>query len=62
MRVSINWLKEYTDIKLSTDDLVKKIGSQLGAVEEVIDLSKMYQGIRVVRVVECSKHSTTALS
>ena len=57
MRVSINWLKEYTDIKLSTDDLVKKIGSQLGAVEEVIDLSKMYQGIRVVRVVECSKHS-----
>jgi hypothetical protein len=33
------------------DDLVEKIGAQLGAVEEVIDLGKRYEGIVVVKVV-----------
>lgn len=47
---------EFTDIKLSVDELVTKIGAQLGAVEEVIDLGKKYQGIVVARVVKCHKH------
>jgi len=38
------------------DDLVEKIGAQLGAVEEVIDLGKHYEGIVVVKVVSCEKH------
>ncbi|HET9850598.1 MAG TPA: phenylalanine--tRNA ligase subunit beta [Candidatus Saccharimonadales bacterium] len=36
--------------------LVEKIGAQLGAVEEVINLGERYQGIVVAKVVECVKH------
>ncbi len=56
MKVSLNWLKQFTDVDMSVDELVEKIGSQLGAVEEVIDLGKKYQGIIIARVVECVKH------
>lgn len=38
------------------DDLVEKINTQLGGVDEVIDLGKKYEGILVVKVVECIKH------
>ncbi|HSX24216.1 MAG TPA: phenylalanine--tRNA ligase subunit beta [Candidatus Saccharimonadales bacterium] len=38
------------------EKLVEKIGAQLGAVEEVKDLSKKYQGIIIVKVVSCVKH------
>jgi len=56
MKVSVNWLKEYTDIDISLDELVKKIGAQLGAVEEVIDLNVQYKGAVIVKVVSCEKH------
>jgi phenylalanyl-tRNA synthetase beta chain len=56
MKISVNWLKQFTDIDLSVDELVAKIGAQLGAVEEVIDLGKKYQGIIVAKVVSCEKH------
>src|SRR5690606_12356020 len=56
MKISVNWLKQFTDIELSVDELVKKIGAQLGAVEEVIDLGQKYQGIIVAKVVSCEKH------
>lgn len=38
------------------DDLVEKINTQLGGVDEVIDLGKKYQGVFAVKVVECVKH------
>jgi phenylalanyl-tRNA synthetase beta chain len=38
------------------DTLVEKIGAQLGAVEEVIDLGKKYQGVVVAKIVKCVKH------
>lgn len=57
MKISVNWLREFTDIKLSIDELVKKIGAQLGEVEEVVSLGERYEGIVVVKVVECEKHS-----
>ncbi len=56
MKVSLNWVKELTDVKLTVDELVEKIGVQLGAVEEVIDLGKKYEGIVVAKVVACEKH------
>lgn len=56
MKVSVNWLRQFTDINVSVDELVAKIGAQLGAVEEVIDLGKKYQGIIIAKVVECEKH------
>lgn len=37
-------------------DLLQKIGGQLGAIEEVIELGKKYDNIVVVRVVSCKKH------
>ncbi len=56
MKVSVNWLKQFTDIEVSIDELVTKIGSQLGAVDEVVDLGRKYQGIVVAKVVSCEKH------
>ncbi len=56
MKVSLNWIKEYADVTLPVDELVQKIGAQLGAVDEVIDLGKKYQGIVIAKVVSCQKH------
>lgn len=56
MKISVNWLKQFTDVDIPIDMLVTKIGAQLGAVEEVVDLSKKYQGIIVAKVVSCEKH------
>ncbi len=38
------------------DELVEKVNTQLGGVDEVIDLGKKYKGILVANVVECIKH------
>lgn len=55
MKVSLNTIKQYVDFDLpSVDELVVKINKQLGGVEEVIDLAKKYEGIVVVRVVQCA--------
>lgn len=56
MKVSLNWIKQFTDVTISTDELVRKIGEQLGAVEEVEHLKDKYQGIYIVKVVEVKKH------
>lgn len=56
MKVSLNWVKQFTEVNISVDELVTKIGAQLGAVEEVTDLGKKYQGVLVAKVVSCQKH------
>ena len=56
MKVSVNWIKEYTIFNLSDDELVKKIGAQLGEVEDVVNLGEVYKGIYIVEVVECVPH------
>ncbi|MBX4201897.1 phenylalanine--tRNA ligase subunit beta, partial [Candidatus Saccharibacteria bacterium] len=38
------------------DELVKKIGEQLGAVEEVINIGERYKGIVIVKVISAEKH------
>src|SRR5688572_26194781 len=38
------------------NELVRVIGAQLGAVEEVIAFGEKFAGALVVRVVECSEH------
>jgi phenylalanyl-tRNA synthetase beta chain len=55
MIISVNWLKKFTDIDVSIDELATLIGSRLVEIEEVIDLGKKYQGIIVAKVVECAK-------
>jgi len=56
MKVSLNWVKEFTKVELPVDQLVEKIGAQLGAIEDVEDLSKKYQGIVIAKVVSSVKH------
>jgi len=56
MRVSLNTIKQFTNVDLTLDELVAKINAQLGKVEEVIDLSKRYEGATIVKVVECNDH------
>jgi phenylalanyl-tRNA synthetase beta chain len=57
MKVSLNTVKQYIDFELPpVDELVARINSQLGGVEEVIDLSAKYKGATIVKVVECEKH------
>ena len=64
MKVSLNWIK-FVNNKYGcaadpapdgVDALVERIGAQLGAVEEVVDLGKKYKGIVVVKVVSSQKH------
>ncbi len=56
MKISLNWVEQFTDIDLPVSELVAKIGAQLGAVEEVVDLGKKYQHIVIAEVVSCAKH------
>ncbi len=56
MKISVNWIKQFTDINGTVDELVERIGKQLGEVERVIDLGERYQGVVVAKVVTCEKH------
>lgn len=64
MKVSLNWVRFINEqygcaadpAPDGVDKLVEKIGAQLGAVEEVVDLGKKYKGIVVVEVVSSQKH------
>ncbi|HSD56245.1 MAG TPA: phenylalanine--tRNA ligase subunit beta [Candidatus Saccharimonadales bacterium] len=38
------------------DDIVTKIGAQLGAVEEIIDFGKRFEGVVVAKIVSCDDH------
>lgn len=57
MKVSLNTIKQYTDVDLSVDELVQKINQQLGGVEEVIDLGAKYRDAVVVKIIDCEKHA-----
>jgi phenylalanyl-tRNA synthetase beta chain len=60
MKVSLNLMKMYSDAaqwELSLAELVAKIGSQLGAVEETIDLSDKYKGAVIAKIVSCHPHT-----
>ncbi len=57
MIVSLNWLKQYTDIDQPIDKLATLIGARLVEIEEVIDFGKKYQDILIVKVVSVEKHS-----
>lgn len=59
MKVSLNWAQELSNVDLLSipkEQLLKKVGAQLGAIEDVIDYGARYEGIVVVRVMTCEPH------
>ncbi len=56
MKVSLQWIKQFTEVTGSVDEIVDQIGTQLGAVESVDDLSAQYKGVIIATVVSCDKH------
>lgn len=62
MRISLNWLKKYVDIKISDEELTRLIGARLVEVEDVIDETHKYEKIYVVKVETCEKIPDTHLS
>ena len=55
MIISLNWIKKYTDIDMSVDELVALIGSRLVEIENVIDLGAKYQDVLIVKVMQATK-------
>lgn len=53
MIISVNWLKKFTAIDGSIDDLARLIGARLVEIEETIPLAEKYKDVIVVRVVTC---------
>lgn len=64
MKISLNSIRKVNEIYGSAgspalngvDELVTKIGAQLGAVEEVIAYGDRFKGVLVARVVSCADH------
>jgi phenylalanyl-tRNA synthetase beta chain len=56
MKLSLNWIKQYTAVDLPVDELVQKIGAQLGEVEGIEDLGEKYRGVVIAKVVTCENH------
>jgi len=59
MKVSLNLAQHYSNVdlkKIKRDELLNRIGAQLGAIEEVIDWAPKYEGVIVVKIVSCEDH------
>lgn len=56
MKISLNWIKKYTQTPDSLDELAQKIGAQLGEIEEITDLHGKYDGIKIVEITEVKPH------
>lgn len=64
MKISLNSIRALDErygcadgiVAQGVDALAAKIGAQLGAIEEVIDVGSKYQGVIIARVVSCEKH------
>ena len=57
MKVSVNLVKQYLDFELPPiEELVTRIGAQLGGVEGVENIGEKYKGAVVVKVVSCEPH------
>lgn len=55
MIISLNWLKKYTDIDISVQDLATLVGSRLVEIEEIEYLGDKYKDVVIVKAVEVSK-------
>lgn len=53
MIISVNWLKKFTSIDGTIDELATRIGARLVEIESVINIGEKYKDVIVVKVVEC---------
>jgi phenylalanyl-tRNA synthetase beta chain len=53
MIVSVNWLKKFTDVDQTIEDLAARIGARLVEIESTTDLNEKYKDVVIVKVVEC---------
>lgn len=59
MKFSLNMAEYYSNVELKAlpkDDIVSRMGLQLGAIEDVVEWAPKYKGIYVVKAIECKKH------
>ncbi|RTK93278.1 hypothetical protein EKI60_06035, partial [Candidatus Saccharibacteria bacterium] len=59
MNVSLHLASQYSNVdfnELDRSEVITRIGAQLGAIEEVIDIGARYQGVVIAKVVSCEKH------
>lgn len=59
MKVSLNLAQEFSNVDLKSiprAELLKRIGAQLGAVEDATDWALKFEGAVIVKVIECVKH------
>ncbi|HSX05547.1 MAG TPA: phenylalanine--tRNA ligase subunit beta [Candidatus Saccharimonadales bacterium] len=67
MKVSINSIRRINNTYKTTDDvaaigidaLAAKVGAQLGAIEEIEQIGRKYQGIVVAKIVHLRKHENS---
>jgi phenylalanyl-tRNA synthetase beta chain len=52
MIISLNWLKKFTNIDISVDELAELINTRLVEIESVVNISEKYKNILIVKAVE----------
>lgn len=53
MKASLNWMNQLAGGNLlDAPDVVERIGNQIGAVEDVLDLGKLYRGAVIAKVID----------
>lgn len=56
MKLSLNWIKEYTKIVLPPEELKEKLDVSLTEVEHIYNFGEKYEGMIVAKVVEVKNH------
>jgi len=56
VKVSLNWVKQYTDIDVPIEELVELAVARLGGVEGYTDLNEYYKDVVVAEVKSCEPH------
>ncbi|MCA9330176.1 phenylalanine--tRNA ligase subunit beta, partial [Candidatus Saccharibacteria bacterium] len=59
MKVSLQLANLYSSadlLSINQDELIHKIGTQLGAIEEIINIEDVYKGVLVAKIIKCHKH------
>ena len=54
MIISVNWLKKFTTINGTVDELATLIGARLVEIETIENIGEKYQGVVIAKVVECA--------